>query len=122
MVDVVDLVCVDTHVIARLKIADVCGSARNAFVFSRFRDRDSVYGLVVGLNDDIVLANSPQHPGERHRGLVPPAIRRLTSRIALRMRSAWVSTTWVSTTWISTTGGDDLAKTRKTGQQENGQQ
>src|ERR1700722_1718760 len=116
MVGVVDLVCVNPHVIARLKIADVCGSARNAFVFRRFRDRDSVYGLVVGLNDDIVLANSPQHPGERHRGLIPPAIRRLTSRSASRIRSAWISAAGVSN------AGDDLAKTRKTGQQEKGRE
>ena len=119
MVGVLDLVCFNTHVIARLKIADVCGSARNAFVFSRFRDRDSVYGLVVGLNDDIVLANSPQHPGERHRGLIPPAIRRLTSRIALRIRPARVSSTRISATGESN-AGDDLAKTGKTGQQEKG--
>src|SRR5580704_12611277 len=112
MIGVLDLVCVNTHVIARLKIADVGGSARNAFVFRRFRDRDRVYGLVVGLNDDIVLANSPQHPGERRRGLVPPAVRRLTSRIASRIRSAWISATGVSN------AGDDLPKTGKTGQQE----
>jgi hypothetical protein len=116
MVGALDLVCVNTHVIARLKIADVCGSARNALVFSRFRDRDRIYGLVVGLNDDIVLANSPHHPGERYRGLVPPAIRRLTSRIALRIRSAWISATGVSNA-----GGDDLAKTGKTSQQQRGQ-
>jgi hypothetical protein len=64
MVDVVHLVCADTHVIARLKIADLCRTARNAYVFGRLGGRDGGDGLVVGLNDDVVLSNAPQHPSE----------------------------------------------------------
>jgi hypothetical protein len=105
------LVCVDPHVIARLKIADLCRTARNAYVFRRLRGRDSDDGLVVGLNDDVALSNSPQHPSERHPSLVSPAIRRLTSRSALRIRPAR----------ISNAGSDDLAKTGNSGQQEKGQ-
>src|SRR5271156_2831357 len=104
MVDVVDLVCVDAHVIARLKIADLCRTARSAYVFRRLRGRDSGDGLVLGLNDDVVLSNTPQHPSERHPGLVSSAIRRLMSRSTLRIRSAGISTTWISATW-----SDDLA-------------
>jgi hypothetical protein len=65
MVNAVDLLCADTHVIARLKIADLCGSARNAYVFGRLRGGEGSDGLVVGLNDDVVPSNAPQHPGER---------------------------------------------------------
>jgi hypothetical protein len=116
MVNVVDLVCGDTHVIARLKIADLYRTARNAYVFRRLRGRDSGYGLVVGLDDDVILSNAPQHPSERHPGLVSSAIRRLTSRSALRIRSAWISATG-----IPNAGSDDLAKTGNSGQQEKGQ-
>jgi hypothetical protein len=116
MVDLVDLVCVNTHVIAGLKIADISGSAGSASVFSRFRDGDSADGLVVGLNDDIVVPNSSQDPGERHLGLIPPAVRRRTSRSPLRIRPAWISTTRVSSA-----GSDNLAKIANTGQQEKGQ-
>jgi hypothetical protein len=115
MVAGVDLVCVDTHVIARLKIADLCRTARDAYIFRRLRGRDSGDGLVVGLNDDVVLSNTPQHPSERHPGLVSLAIRRLMSRSALRIRSAWISATG-----ISNAGSDDLAKTGNPGQQEKG--
>jgi hypothetical protein len=59
MVDVVDLVRVDTHVIARLKIAYLCRTPGNANIFRRLRGRDGGDGLVVGLNDDVVLSNTP---------------------------------------------------------------
>jgi hypothetical protein len=121
MVDVVDLVCVDTHVIARLKIADLCRTARNAYVFRRLRGRDSGDGLVARLNDDVALSNTPQYPSERHPGLVSPAIRRLMSRSALRIRSAWISATGIFNAGISNAGSDDLAKTGNSGQQEKGQ-
>jgi hypothetical protein len=115
MVDiVVVLVCANTYVIARLKIANPGGRAGNANVFSRLRGRDGGDRLVVGLNDDIVLPNAPQHPGECRRGLIGPAIRRLTSRSALRIPSARISAAGVSN------AGNDLAKTGNAGQQENG--
>src|ERR1700689_1274282 len=117
MVDVVVVsVCVNTHVIARLKIADLYRTARNAYVFRRLRGRNSGDGLVVGLNDDIIFPNAPQHPGECRRGLIRPVIRRLTSRSALRIPSAGISTTG-----ISNAGSDDLAKTGNSGQQQKGQ-
>lgn len=116
MVDiVVVLVCANTHVIARLKIANIAGRAGNANVFSRLRRRDGGNCLVVGLNDDIVLPNAPQHAGERRRGLIRPASRRLTSRSALRIPSARISAARVSNA-----GNDDLAITGNAGQQENG--
>ncbi|MGD0136842.1 MAG: hypothetical protein ABSE57_32765 [Bryobacteraceae bacterium] len=65
MVDVVDLVRGDTHVIARLKIADLYRTPRSVYVFGRFRGRESGDGLVVGLNDDVALSNAPQHSSER---------------------------------------------------------
>jgi hypothetical protein len=117
MVDIVIVsVRANTHVIARLKIANPCGRAGNAHVFSRLRDRDGVDRLVVGLNDDIILPNAPQHPGECRRGLIRLVIRRLTSRSALRIPAARISTTG-----IPNAGSDDLAKTGNSGQQEKGQ-
>ena len=116
MVDiVVVLVCANTHAIARLKIANPGGRAGNANVFSRLRGRDGGDRLVVRFNDDIVLPNAPQHPAERRHGLIRPAIRRLTSRSALRIPSARISAAGVSNA-----GTDDLAKIGDAGQQENG--
>jgi hypothetical protein len=112
MVDiVVVLVCANTHVIARLKIANAGGGAGNANIFDRLCGRDGGNSFVVGLNDEIVLSNAPQHAGERRRGLIRPASRCLTSRSALRIPSSR----------ISAAGDADLAKTGNAGQQENGQ-
>jgi hypothetical protein len=132
---VVDVVIVlfrtNAHVIARLKIADLRGTAGSAGVFSRIRDRDGGDRLVVGLNDDILLPDVPQYPGERGRvGLAALALAlrrtalltltRISTRIAApaRISATWISATWIPATWISD-AGNDLAKTGNAGQQEN---
>ena len=119
MVDVVlILVYCDPHVIPGLKIANLCGSAGNTEVFSRFRGRDGGDRLVLGLNDEVVIPDASQHPDERCRSLLRLAIRRLTSWAALRIASARISATRISATGISD-AGNDLAKTGNAGQQEN---
>ena len=116
------LVRADSHVIARLKIADLRGTARGLEVFSRTCGRNGSDGLVIGLDDDIIVPDFPQHPGERSRvGLVGIA---RSLRAPRRIPASWITLTGVSATrisaaGISTTRKGDLAKHGSAGQQEN---
>jgi len=104
-------------VIARLKIADICFATRGGEVFRRTRDRDRGELLVVVLNDDSLLPDVSQYPGER--GCVRIAA---LGGTALRIRLTRISATpGVSTAGVANpaAGNDDLAETRNAGQQEN---
>jgi hypothetical protein len=117
------LLCVNFHVIAGLKVADLCGAAGIADVFSRVR-RDGCDRLVVGLDDDIFVADAPQYAVERGLivGLIVglSAARRISRTTALRIPpAARIPTTGIAATGVSAAGNDDLAKAGNAGQQEN---
>jgi hypothetical protein len=63
-VDIV-LVCANVHVIAGLKITDPRRAPKELTYFGRIRDRDGGNRLVVGFDDDILVPDVPQYPGER---------------------------------------------------------
>jgi hypothetical protein len=109
------------HVVARLKIANVCLAARGVEVFSRTSDGDGLHSLVVFLQHDSLIAYVSQYPGES-RYVRLTSLRR-SSRTALRITLARVSTAAarISATGVSTTaaGNDDLAESGNAGHQEN---
>jgi hypothetical protein len=105
VVDVVIVLdCANAHVIARLKITDLRRAAGRADVFGRIRDRDRGDRLVVGFDDDILVPDVAQYPGESLSG-GPAPLRWTSLRIPLAR--------------ISATGNRDLAETGNNGQQEN---
>ena len=108
------LICADVYMIARLKIADLCRTALRVVVFGRARGGNRGDRLVVAFDDDVIVANFPQHPDKRGGGLVV----RLTSGLlpALGVPPA----TRISTTGKSDPGNDDLAETAAA-QEETGQ-
>jgi hypothetical protein len=99
-------------VIARLKIADLCGTARSTYVFSRTPRGNGGDCLVIGLDNDIFVLDFPQHTGKRGRIVLVagPGCLRRTSRMSPSPLAR-----------ISASGNDDLAKAGNAGQQENGQ-
>jgi len=83
MVNAVDLLCADTHVIARLKIADICFTTRGGEVFRRTRDRYGCDRLVVVFNNDGLVPDVPQCPDQRRRAGLAPLLRTALLRIPL---------------------------------------
>lgn len=92
--------------VSRLKIADRTGLACSIYIFGRARGLDCGDGLIFGLDDDVVVLDFPQHPGEAGGaiGLVVSALPGYS--LALRIAPAGVSAPGKSNSGTD----DDLAK------------
>ncbi len=112
--------------IARLEIADFYGFARGADVFGRTRGLDGRNRLIVGLDDDVVVFDLPQDPGNAADAIgliVAAAARRLAgllSALGIPATAAGIGTVWttarIPAAGIPNAGNNDLAKCRNTGQ------